>query len=577
MARLLTDTALAAGGDAAEEAPSRQRAERPSPPPRALGISVLSLLAAGTIGILWPESVHQYAGFVWILALIPLFLLSYYRGWQGAAVAALTAMVALVAVEVLVIQLMGRQVDWWLLGGVTVVLILVTLGAGSLSEMLHRQRSMALQMAYEDSLTELANRRLLQEHAEKAIATAERTGDKVGMVFLDLIRFKKINDRLGHRAGDDTLVGVADRLRRSVRGADTIARVGGDEFAVLLSESVELEDAVGVARRIREEMSVPVQVAGQSVQVNARLGVALYPDHASDFDELLSKADPGKQPAGAGGPDGIAVYDPDESPGFAADDPILGEDLRQAVDEGEGLLLHYQPVIDFEERRAVGAEAFLRWRHPELGMLTAGDFLTVAESTGLVRDIEQRTLASVVLQAREWAADDGPGWVSVNLSPISFEDPDLVGEVDRLLREAELEPGRLVLELTDRVTLRNPETVVAVLDELRDLGVRLAIDDFGTGQSSLEYLERFSADFLKVDMVFVTRLGQDRKQERLVEGILGMARGLGLEVIAEGVETKAQYDWLRSSRCDYYQGYFAARPAEAGDLEMEPAGSDGAG
>lgn len=559
-------------GEMASGVTTTMEESRPSPPPRALGISLLSLFAAGVIGIFWPESVEQYSGFVWILALIPLFLLSYYRGWQGAAVAALTAMVALVGVEVIVIELMGRQVDWWMLGGVTVLLIMVTFGAGSLSELLHRQRRLALHMAYEDPLTRLSNRRLLQELAEKALAAVDREGGKVGMIFLDLVRFKRINDHLGHRAGDEVLVRLAERLKDSLREADTVARVGGDEFAVLLSDGAGRSEALAVARRVREQVSLPFQVNGQTVHLGARIGLAMYPEHASDFDELLSKADPGKQGGKRSGGDGISVYDPDEGSEYGSE-LAVEEELRKAVERDRGLTLHYQPVATVPDRKVVGAEGFLRWEHPEWGTLSAGKFIGIAEYTGLIQVVKRRVLQEAVAQARRWADSGGPGWVSVNMSPISLEDPDTVAEIRRLLEEHDVDGERLVLEMTERATIRNPDAVADVITQLKDLGVQIAIDDFGTGHASLTYLERFSAEFLKVDTVFVARLGSDRQQERLVEGIIGLGRGLEMSVIVEGVETREQYEWLRGTRCDLFQGHFTGRPVPAVEM-AHPAATD---
>ncbi|MFB6240331.1 MAG: diguanylate cyclase domain-containing protein, partial [Gemmatimonadota bacterium] len=250
--------ALRPGGAAADLGREDAGAERRSPPPRALAVSALSLLAAAVVGIVWPRSVTDYSGFVWILALVPLFLLSYYRGWKGAALASVAAMLALVAVELVVVRMSGRTVDWWVLGSVTGLLILVTLGAGWLSEILLRQRSLAMRMAYRDPLTGLANRRLLREHAEKAMARADREeAVNAGVIFMDLIRFKRINDEFGHHAGDEALTEVASRLQSAMRGSDTVARVGGDEFAVLLAGELGVQDVVAVAQRVQERISLP--------------------------------------------------------------------------------------------------------------------------------------------------------------------------------------------------------------------------------------------------------------------------------------------------------------------------------
>lgn len=548
------------------EAPPEEdvETERRSPPASALGISVLSLAAAAVVGVAWPESVVDYSGFVWILALVPLFLLSYYRGWEGAALASAMAMLALVLVELVLVRVQGHSVDWWVLGSVTGPLILVTLGAGWLSELLLRQRSLAIRLAYRDPLTGLANRRLLREHAETAMARADREEDvRVGVIFLDLIRFKRLNDDLGHHAGDEALSEIASRLQSTMRDADTVARVGGDEFAVLVAGELTVQDVVSVARRLQERISLPFVLGGETVRQRARLGVAMYPQHAGTFDELLSHADPGKHRGGNASRDEIVVC---SSVGSSEPDEVAMEKgLRRAVHrgpagDGDELEVHYHPVVSLSDDAVAGAEALVRWDHPDSGLLEAAKFISVAEYTGLVQTIEERVLEDAVRWAAEWSDADGPDWVSVNLSPASYEGPEVVDQIRELLEAYDLPARHLVVELTEQADLRHPEAVAAVVDALRDTGVRLAIDDFGSGHASLSYLEQFPAHFLKVDPTYVSELGRGARGEQLVEGVIGLGRGLGLELIAEGVEKWQQYEWLKEHGVDYYQGHLRGKP-----------------
>lgn len=540
-------------------------AERPRPPLRALVLSIVSLIAAALVSLLLSEVGGEASGFVWILALVPVFLLAYYRGWKGAAVAAAAAMVCLTAVHFLEMEILDTAVDWRFLGAATVLLIAITLGAGVLSERLHTQKVLALEMAYRDPLTHLANRRLLREHTEKALARAEREGGKVGMIFLDLVRFKRVNDSLGHAAGDRVLTETADRLRGLVRGADTVARIGGDEFAILLAGIGGLADALGIARRVRDAFGASFRVEGQSVHLEARLGIALHPDHADDFDELLSHADPARRRVRRVATD-IAIFDPSAGERRGRDEIAMEEELRKAVHAGT-LFLHYQPIYTADRATLTGAEALVRWEHPTWGLVEAADFIPMAEHAGLIRALERHVLKLAIRQVAEWDRQGkGPDWVAVNLSPAFFEDPELPGRLQALLEETAVGPERLVLEITERAAMRDPEHMGRTFDALELLGVRLAIDDFGTGHSSLAYLASIPARFLKLDPSFVVGLGSDPKRERIVEGIIGLGRGLEMTVVAEGIERPDQYEWVRAAGCDLVQGFFTGVPAPADEL-----------
>jgi diguanylate cyclase (GGDEF)-like protein len=533
-------------------------------PPRALGMSIGCLMAAALVSLGARDVVSQYSSIVWILALVPVFMLSYYKGWRGAAVAAGGAMVILAGVEVFVIRFAGNEIDWWVLAAPTLLLIPVTIGSGALSELLHRQRTLALRMAYRDPMTGVANRRLLTELAEKAMATARREASGFAVLFLDVVRFKRINDSLGHAAGDQVLKQLATRLEDSFRGSDIVARVGGDEFVVCLPGVSTSEDAIAAAGRVRQALSYPFRVRGQSLRLNARLGVSLFPEHGESFDELLTHADPVRM--GAGKPDGaeIVIFDP-AAAAESSNPLLLEEDLEKAIDDGKVFVV-YQPIFDLERGTIAGAEALARLKDPKLGVIQAGDFIALAEASGLILRLEREVLDLSIAQARRWGAAGWPLWVSVNLSPASFETPGFVAQLRQLVSRAEVDPQRIVLELTERAAARSRRGVSGVIKELGQLGVRLALDDFGTGLSSLAYIGDFAADFLKVDRVFATQLGDDPRHERLVEGILGLGRGLNMAVIAEGVERKEQLEWFRARGCDFVQGYYTGRPMTAEDL-----------
>lgn len=543
-------------------------AERPAGagggvPPRALGISVLALVAAGLVGFVWPESVEDYAGLVWLLALVPVFLLSYHRGWTGAAVAAALSMVALTAAEVVVVDLLGRPIEWQTFGYATVILIAVSFGAGRVTDLLHERNRLSLQMAYEDPLTGLANRRLIERDTRLAIDRAGRHEEmSPALLLLDIIRFKRVNDELGFDAGDEALTIVGQRIRNAIRESDTVARVGGDEFAVLMPASSGRREARAVAERIESALWRPLEVSGQRLRLGARVGHAVFPQDGETFDQLLSVASPGKEGRGERAwPLGLDGGSGRES-GLS-----LEADLVDALEGGEQFRVFYQPVARLEDDAVVGFEALLRWQHPERGLLDAGAFVPAAEQMGIIHELERVLLRQAVAEASRWTERSLPLWTSVNLSLTSLEGKEGGQLLAELVDANGLPPSRLVVEVTERITARNPAVARRRLEELHDLGFRIAIDDFGTGHSSLAYLQRFPLDLLKVDRSFVSRLSEEDEHQRLVEGILGLAAGLDLDVVAEGVEVEGQRDWLRSAGCHQYQGYLLTRARPFGELD----------
>lgn len=412
-------------------------------------------------------------------------------------------------------------------------------------------------MAYHDPLTGLANRRMLQEMTEKAIARAYREGGRVALLFVDLVRFKRINDVLGHSAGDLVLREVAQRFSAFVRATDTLARVGGDEFAMLLVSARTLENALQPARKIRESLTRPFVVDGQAFHLDARIGVALYPEHATTFDELLSHADLAMHQATSA--DGeISVFRPVDHR-LRREDLLLEERFRRALREEE-FTLHFQPIYRLPGARPLGVEGLARWRQQDGRLVGADQFISIAEQTGLIRQLDRWALRAALRQLRAWAEGAGPEWVALNLTPSAFDDPEFGTVVRGVLEEEGVAGSRLALEITERVTMRDPLLAAHILAQLKELGLRIVIDDFGRGHSSLAYLKEFPVDALKIDRFFVGRLGEDAQHERLVEGVIALCQGLGIELIAEGVETAEQLAWLEAHNCTFAQGYYLQHP-----------------
>jgi diguanylate cyclase (GGDEF)-like protein/PAS domain S-box-containing protein len=423
--------------------------------------------------------------------------------------------------------------------------------------------------AWHDGLTGLANRALLGDRLEHAIARQARTAGPLSVLFLDLDDFKSLNDTLGHAAGDVVLLGVARRLEGCVRPGDTVARFGGDEFAVLL-ENAGQADAERVARRVLSHLAEPFGVLGRDVRVRASVGVAVAAaagDRAVSVDDLLGNADAAMYVAKTRGKDRFEVFEA-RMRTAAVERSGLRTDLGWALERGE-LEVHYQPVIDIAGGSVTGFEALLRWRHPRRGLLLPGAFIDLAEDSGLIVPIGAWVVAQACRQARSWA-DAHPGTrlsMAVNVSARQLHDAGLAGAVAGALAESGVDPATLVLEITESVTVADTDATIARLRSLKDLGVGLAIDDFGTGYSSLRYLRRFPVDLLKIDRSFVAGLGRSPEDSAIVSSVIGLAHAFGLGVVAEGVETVEQLEALTLFGCDFAQGFNWRRPAPAVEAE----------
>jgi diguanylate cyclase (GGDEF)-like protein len=419
-------------------------------------------------------------------------------------------------------------------------------------------------MARHDALTGLPNRALFIERTREALARARRTGAPVAVLFADLDRFKVVNDSLGHTIGDRLLVEVAGRLRAAVRPFDTVARLSGDEFAVLCEDVPGAAEAVALAERVQSAMSVPFELGGTELFVTSSVGVVMGGSSDDEPETMLRDADAAMYRAKERGRARHELFD-EEMRVEARLRLDLARDLRKALHRGQ-LRLVYQPSIDLRAGGARSVEALLRWDHPERGPVPPGEFIAMAEESGLIVPIGAWVLDEACRQAAAWQADGEDLTVAVNLSAHHFSRPELLDTVAEILSRRGVDPGRLVIEITESAVMADPEAAIATMDGLKDLGVGLAIDDFGTGYSSLSYLKRFPVDALKVDRSFVGGLGSDLQDRTIASAVVSLAHSLGLTAVAEGVETRRQLEELQALGCDSAQGFLWSRPVPPADL-----------
>jgi diguanylate cyclase (GGDEF)-like protein len=420
--------------------------------------------------------------------------------------------------------------------------------------------------ATHDHLTGLPNRLLFADRLTQAMNTARRNKQMMAVMFLDLDRFKLINDSLGHNVGDLLLQKVAARLGICLRDVDTLARMGGDEFTIILSDVKSERDATIIAQRILDSLVKPMVVDGHELFISTSIGVCVFPHHGEDVETLVRNADTAMYRAKDQGRNRYYVYSAVPN-ATASTRTKLEADLVSAVDNNE-LVLYFQPFVDIRTRRTVGMEALVRWQHPELGLLPPDQFIPMAEQTGLIVPLTEWTLRAACEQNCAWQAAGYPAIsVAVNISSRHFHQGDLASVVQDALKKSSLAPDRLCLELTESALVLNPELAASSLEKLKAIGVRIAIDDFGTGHSSLSYLKRFPIDAVKIDRSFVRDVTSDPDDAAIAGAIVAMAHSLKLHVIAEGVETSEQLDFLKSLGCDQIQGYFIGRPAKADSFD----------
>ena len=441
-------------------------------------------------------------------------------------------------------------------------------GATAGTVIVFRDVSAALAMAEQmtqsfehDSLTGLPNRLLLKDRIDQAIATAPRHERQVAVLFLDLDGFKHINDSLGHPTGDKLLQSIAKRLVGCVRTSDTVSRQGGDEFVVLLTESRQWEDAVVVAERILKAVAQSHPIETHDLHVTTSIGVSVYPDDGEDAETLIRNADIAMYQAKERGRNSYQFFKPAMNV-RAVERQSIESSLRSALKNDE-FVLRYQPKVDMQTGLITGAEALIRWNHPLRGELAPGQFVSIAEDSGLIRQIGRWVLREACEQARSWINGGLPPIsIAVNVSAAELSDETYVQRLYATLSETGMDPSSLELELTESVLMRHAHSAAIILQALRKTGIQVALDDFGTGYSSLSYLRDFPIDSVKIDRSFVDEVTSVIEDTSIVKAVIGMAQNLGLRVVAEGVENVGQLEFLRAHACDEAQGYFFSRPVD---------------
>ena len=490
---------------------------------------------------------------------LPVLFSAYFYGRRHAVMTAIASI--LLALLVLKINpysfqdqvglgMVQNWLDCTIWGG---ILVITAYGMGTLREHLERQ-------ALYDDLTGLANRRLFRDRLEHALAGAKRRNGIVALIYIDLDGFKLVNDTLGHTVGDVLLRVVADRLGRRIRASNTFARIGGDEFTVVVDDLHSGDQAELVAKALLAEFTEPFSVSGHELTLTASLGISFYPNDAPDAEQLIQQADTAMYVAKNSGKNGFSLYATQF--GDAVRERLeLENQLRGAVERGE-FVVHYQPEFETITHRLVRLEALVRWNHPTLGMIPPLKFIPIAEDTGLIVPIGIWIMEQACMEAVKWQAQsDGPVQVAVNISAIQLRNADFVADVVAVLSRTGLMPDLLQIELTESVLVPELLEATSSLSRLRSLGVRIAIDDFGTGYSSLSYLHQMPFDFVKIDRSFLAHVSQPGRSRSPLQSIVELAHNLNMTVIVEGVETLKQLDLVTKVGCDEFQGYLMGRPA----------------
>ena len=447
-------------------------------------------------------------------------------------------------------------------------LVVATIEAHTLAEEIEKAKVRMAHLAQHDALTDLPNRILLNDRLGQAIALARRQGKQLAVMFLDLDRFKHINDSLGHAVGDHLLQSVAKRLTAGVRSSDTVCRQGGDEFVILLADIEHAGDAALSAQKILAALTVPHRIDQRELHVTVSIGISIYPQDGQDADTLIKSADTAMYHAKEGGRNNYQFFEPDMNVQAVERHSIEGG-LRRALERQE-FMLHYQPKINLESGTISGVEALVRWQHPQRGLILPEQFVWIAEDCGLIVPIGAWVLREACRQAQTWQ-DAGlpPIPVAVNISAVQFRHKDFLESLAGILKDTGLAPRYLELELTESVLMHDADFTTSVLKALKAMGVRLAIDDFGTGYSSLSYLTRFPIDSLKIDQSFlrdITHATADSDDAAIVAAVVSMGKSLHQRVIAEGVETREQLAFLQAQGCGEGQGFYFSRPVTAEEL-----------
>ncbi len=421
-------------------------------------------------------------------------------------------------------------------------------------------------LAQHDRLTNLPNRALFLDRLRQGAAHARRHKDIMGLHLLDLDHFKDVNDTLGHHVGDELLKSVAGRLNASVRETDTVARLGGDEFAIVQTEVKDLRGTTDLAERVIEALSKPFVIEGSRIHTGATIGLAIFPDDATNTDELLQKADLALYAGKAKGRNTYQFFDEKMSATLRTR-KVIEADLRDSLSQGEGFDLHYQPLVMLDTGRIIGVEALVRWTHPERGAIKPSDFIPVAESTGLIRDLDTWAMRVATRQLAEWHAAGHRLRLALNVSAAQVLSNGYVKLVTKTLKDAGLDPSAIEVEITEDMFLRTRDPAAGKsLRNLHELGVNISVDDFGVGYGSLTYLRRFPISKVKIDASFVNGIGKDAGDEAIVRAVNALGHSLEMRTLAEGIETEEQFAFLRNEGCDEGQGYFFGHPVPADEM-----------
>jgi diguanylate cyclase (GGDEF)-like protein/PAS domain S-box-containing protein len=411
-----------------------------------------------------------------------------------------------------------------------------------------------------DGLTGLPNRLLMNDRLQQAIVQARRSGSQVALMFIDLDRFKMVNDSFGHMTGDSLLKQVAARLVRCLRDTDTVARLGGDEFTIMLPDVAGAQMVGEVAQRVLGEFAQPFSDGDQELFVSASIGISLFPRDATAPDELVKHADTAMYSAKDSGRNNYRYFTEDLNV-EVREKVMLESGLRHAMERGE-LRLYYQPKIDLSSGRVIGAESLLRWQHPTLGLIAPGRFIPVAEESGLIVPLGEWVLRKACEQLRTWEAQGLQMQVAVNVSARQFQQRNLADLVMNIMRDCRVDPHLIEIELTESAIMNDAQASISTLEQMKSRGISISIDDFGTGYSSLSYLKRLPLDILKIDQSFVRDITTDYNDAAIVRAIIGLARSLGIKVIAEGVEDDSQLSFLNAYGCNYGQGFLFGEPLD---------------
>jgi len=429
------------------------------------------------------------------------------------------------------------------------------------------QRNELHHQANYDSLTGLANRDLFNDRLEQAIEKSKRNSTKMALLFIDLDHFKEINDSHGHKIGDEVLKVVTKRFNKTIRREDTLARLGGDEFTVIIENLHQGQDASLLADKILKVLEKPIAIGNNEFYVLSSIGISIYPDDGSSPANLLKYADAAMYKAKDEGRNNFQYYC-SEMTELAFERVAMETSLRVAL-KNEEFLVYYQPQVDGRSNRLIGIEALVRWQHPTMGLVLPTKFIPLAESTGLIVELDRFVMKTTMTQISKWYKDGlNPGVLAMNLSVIHLQQKDFLTMFSNLIQETECKPEWLELEVTESQIMKNPEEAIKILNEISDIGIELAVDDFGTGYSSLSYLKKLPINKLKIDRSFVKDLPDDEEDIAITKAVIALAKSLNLRTIAEGVETKEQKEFLVENSCENIQGYFYAKPMSAFDMEV---------